>query len=41
MLKVFSERLRRADEGWTGGRVSQRWSEVDAHKGSIPVPSAH
>ncbi len=23
MLKVFSERLRRADEGWTGGRGSR------------------
>jgi CRP-like cAMP-binding protein len=39
MLKVFSERLRRADEGWTGGRGSPRSTEVEPHKGSIPVPS--
>ncbi len=39
MLKVFSERLRRADEGWTGGRVSP-WSRSDDPLGrSIPVPS--
>jgi CRP-like cAMP-binding protein len=39
MLKVFSERLRRADEGWTGGRVSPRSTESDPLMGSIPVPS--
>jgi trk system potassium uptake protein TrkA len=39
MLKVFSQRLRRADEGWTDGRVSPRSTEVDLRKGSIPVPS--
>jgi CRP/FNR family transcriptional regulator, cyclic AMP receptor protein len=41
MLKVFSERLRRADEGWTGESDSPRSTEVDPHKGSIPIPSLH
>jgi CRP-like cAMP-binding protein len=41
MLKVFSERLRRADEGWTGARVSPRSTEVEPHKGSIPIPTLH
>jgi CRP-like cAMP-binding protein len=39
MLKVCSERLRRADEGWTAGSDSPKSTEVDPHKGSVPVPS--
>jgi CRP-like cAMP-binding protein len=39
MLSVFCERLRRADEGWTGGYVSPRSTTDDPLERLIPAPN--